>query len=119
MTLHRIETGSPSVTMGAYMNAAAALGMQLTLANSDPAPEPASAEPQPISRPDTTIRVGDYPQLRAISWQLRNDTELTQVEALHLYERNWRHIDQDAMGADERRFVQFLADTHSAGVLLV
>ncbi|MFV0493828.1 helix-turn-helix domain-containing protein [Mycobacterium sp.] len=31
VTLHRIESGTPSVTVGAYMNAAAALGLQLEL----------------------------------------------------------------------------------------
>ena len=31
VTLHRIERGEPSVTMGAYMSATAALGLQLDM----------------------------------------------------------------------------------------
>ena len=114
VTLHRIEAGSPSVTIGAYMNAAAALGLQLTLG------KPLSGRQR--SRDETaadTVRVGDYPQLQAIAWQLRADTELPGIDALRLYERNWRHVDHDSMSDDERALVQRLADTYSGGVLLV
>jgi len=69
--------------------------------------------------PEKTVRVGDFPQLQAIAWQLRAETELTGPEALQLYERNWRHVDQAAMSDEERAFVQRLADAHSGGVLLV
>lgn len=119
VTLHRIEAGSPSVTIGAYANAAAALGLRLAL------DEPQTQDRKPArdvtARPtsEKTVRLGDYPQLHAIAWQLRAETELSSFEALQLYERNWRHVDQAAMTDAERAFVQQLADTHSGGVLLV
>jgi transcriptional regulator with XRE-family HTH domain len=119
VTLHRIEAGSPAVTIGAYLNAAAALGMRLKIDEllahgRQSAPEPASGHAASEAR----VRVGDFPQLHAIAWQLRAETELTGAEALQLYERNWRHVDQAAMSDEERAFVQQLADTHSGGVLL-
>lgn len=115
VTLHRIESGSPSVTVGAYMNAAAALGLQLALSKP---PQPHSQTIRDDPKEDL-IRVGDYPQLQAIAWQLRADTELPGIDALQMYERNWRHVDRDAMSDNERALVQRLADTYSRGVLLV
>lgn len=116
VTLHRIEAGSPAVTIGGYLNAAAALGLQLSLTELH---QPARDESPPEKAAEATIRVGDFPQLRAVAWQLRDDTALTGLEALQMYERNWRHVDHTAMGDAERALVQHLADTHSAGVLLV
>lgn len=119
VTLHRIEAGSPSVTIGAYANAAAALGLRLTF------DEPQAQDRKPArdvtahQAGGKTVRVGDFPQLHAIAWQLRAETELSGLEALQLYERNWRHVDQAAMTDAERALVQQLADTHSGGVLLV
>lgn len=117
VTLHRIEAGTPSVTIGAYLNAAAALGMELTLDEPEHRRQPALDAADPTR--EATVRVGDYPQLHAIAWQLRPDTELTGPEALRLYERNWRHVDHAAMSDEERAFVQQLVDRHSGGVLLV
>jgi len=114
ITLRRIEAGSPSVTVGAYMNAAAALGLELRLDKLQHRQRPARAAVDPTA---ATVRVGDYAQLRTIAWQLRDDTELTGAEALQLYERNWRHVDQAAMSDEERAFVQQLADMHNGGIL--
>lgn len=114
VTLHRIERGNPAVTIGAYLNVAAALGLRLGIV--DPVQSVDGPE-RDLSQ--VTIRIGDLPQLRQIAWQLSDDTEISEVEALHLYERNWRHIDPGAFDDRERDFVQHLADVHSHGRLLV
>lgn len=127
-TLHRIERGEPSVTMGAYVGAMAALG--LTLEVVPPAqsahPIPCATHPAapavPLPAQDAQpglIRLDDYPQLKRIAWQLRGALELTPQEALALYERNWRHIDAEAMDPGERALVQRLAATAGGGRLLV
>lgn len=67
----------------------------------------------------TTVRIGDYPLLSLIAWQLDEDTEISEADALQLYERNWRHIDHAALLPPERLFLKHLTDTWGHGRLLV
>lgn len=108
VTLHRIEAGNPSVTIGAYINVAAALGLHLVV--------PILDAPDTVPR---TITVGDYPGLRALAWQTDAGTTMTETEALNQYERGWRHLDQATLTDHERAFIQHLADRYSNGRLLV
>lgn len=108
VTLHRIETGNPSVTMGSYINVAAALGLQLVV----PMLERPSAD-------QVRVKLIDYPGLRQLAWQTDAGTEVSEVEALNLYERGWRHLDRDSLTDQEKLFIQHLADTYSHGALLV
>jgi len=50
---------------------------------------------------------------------LHGVTELTPVDALSLYERNWRHIEQAKLEPAERALVQTLVDQIGGGRLLV
>ena len=109
VTLHRIEGGEPSVTMGADLNAMTALGLEFGV----DAPAPAvAAEPQvdPITtgRVPARIRLADYPQLERIAWHVHGISELTPAEALGIYERNERHLDLRAMEPAERRLLHAL-----------
>lgn len=63
------------------------------------------------------VRVGDFPELTYLCWHLDREATLSEAEALQIYERNWRHVGE--LGADERRFVQHLVDTHGEGIALV
>ncbi len=117
VTLHRVERGEPSVTMGAYLNAIAAVGIQLELTNAQ-APKAASRDEAAAGVPHR-VQLDDYPQLKHLAWQLPGVTELTAAEALSLYERNWRHVDQALMQPGERALLQVLVTQLGGGRLLV
>jgi DNA-binding XRE family transcriptional regulator len=80
ITFHRIEKGEPSVTMGAWSNAIAALGMQIQLQPN----EADTAVPTTADRSGwwpVRIALADYPQLKALAWQVQGTDYLTPVEA--------------------------------------
>ena len=114
-TLYRIERGEPSVTMGAYLAVIAALGLDLQL--SDPQADKTGADVE-VNLP-LTIRLTDYPELKRLAWQIHAVDELTPLEALHIYERNWRHVDAATLAPHERALVQQLAARLGGGRLLV
>ena len=101
VTLHRIEKGEASVTMGAYLNVLAALGLPLPEAEVPSAIDVEDAIP-------TRIKIDDYPQLRQLAWQVHGTDTLTPVEARDIYERNWRHIDASKLEARERHLINSL-----------
>lgn len=106
VTLHRIEQGSPSVTMGAYLGIAAALGLELKFSEDN---TPAAASGASASLP-SRLRIGDLPGLRSLAWQVDEAHELTPDEAAQLYLRNWRHLDTAQLGPAERRVLNLLAE---------
>jgi transcriptional regulator with XRE-family HTH domain len=113
VTLHRVERGEPSVTMGAYLSAAAALGLELEVF------DPAERQQGRKAALPAKIRLADYPELRRLAWQTGEATELTPEAALRLYERNWRHLDRKAMDRHERALVEQLVKALGGGRLLV
>lgn len=110
VTLHRIEKGEPSVSGGAWAQAMAALGMTLLACNAENTPAPGSqggpanlAEWIPVR-----VRLQDYPQLKALAWQVHGTDTLSPAEAWGIYERNARHLDAAAMSPTERALLQAL-----------
>lgn len=107
VTWHRIERGEPSVTMGAYANAMVALGLEFGIL--DPAGEGAAERRRDASGwIPARVRLADYPQLKSLAWQVHGIDELTPSEALSIYERNARHIDQKALEPHERQLIDAL-----------
>lgn len=107
VTLHRIEKGGAAVTMAAYLNVMAALGLDFSL--SMPADQ-AAAAPAAAHKGwiPARVRLGDYPQLKQLAWQVHGVDELTPAEALSIYQRNWRHIDVLALQPHEQQLVDAL-----------
>ena len=106
VTLHRIEKGEPSVTMGAYFGAMAALGLSLEVG--EPGHGSSSIGAGREGWIPVRIRLSEYPQLKQLAWHVHGTDSLTPAEALGIYERNWRHLDLDAMEPAERQLIDAL-----------
>ncbi|MFY8107257.1 MAG: hypothetical protein ACOVKO_10095 [Elstera sp.] len=65
------------------------------------------------------VRIADYPELRKLCWNRPPEAVLDGADALALYERNWRHVDPEALEANERALIQSLATRYGGGVLNV
>lgn len=113
VTLHRIERGEPSVTMGAYLNAIDAIGLVMDVR------DPKVAVQTPVTKLPTRIALSDYPELNRLAWQLGSVESLTPQEALDLYERNWRHVDRTRLEPGEQTLIDSLVAQLGGGRLLV
>lgn len=110
VTLHRIEKGEPSVTMGAWANAAAVLGMQCNLQLKQQQALQNSSQSRGEGWWPVRIALADYPQLKALAWQVQGAHQLTPVEANDIYERNIRHLDLATMSVQEQALRQALQE---------
>lgn len=105
VTLHRIEKGEPSVTMGAYFNVLAALGIDFGII------QPETAGNQQGDLKDmipARIHLADYPQLKKLAWQVHGTDTLTPLEALSIYERNQRYMDEGNLEEQEQQLIEAL-----------
>lgn len=110
VTWHRIEKGEPSVAAGAYANALAALGLVRWSVSPDAAAARAGA---PVGWLPAVVRIADYPQLKRLAWNLGGTDTLSPRDALAIYQRNWRHVDETALDADERALIDALRQAFS------
>ena len=108
VSVYRIEQGEPSVTMGAYMNVLAALGMRLSTSAATDILSECIADGATGWLP-VRIRLADYPQLKQLAWQVQGAGELTPREAFGIYERNRRHLDEAELLPRERNLIEALA----------
>lgn len=114
VTLHRIEKGEPAVTMGAYMNAMTALGLNFGLV----APAELIVSYDAVNREGwipARIRLMDYPQLKQLAWQVHGAVTLSPAEAWDIYDRNWRHMNEQALTEHERQLIDALRLAFSGG----
>ena len=110
VTLHRIEKGEATVAGGAWAQAMAALGMVLQARNTE---DSTSADNQgnPANMAawiPVRVRLQNYPQLKALAWQVHGTDTLSPAEAWGIYERNARHLDMATMSPAELALLQAL-----------
>lgn len=105
-TLHRIEKGEASVTLGACLQVLTVLGLEVAVAPREARPQ--GGRPERPGWLPARVHVDDYPRLRELAWQVHAGAELTPREALDIYERNARHLDAAALTAGERDLVEAL-----------
>lgn len=105
VTLHRIEKGEASVTMGAYLNAATALGLDLGIVEDVDSGLPRDDREGLIP---ARIQLAEYPQLKKLAWQVQGVDALTPSEALSIYTRNWRHLDVNKLEPHEQQLIDAL-----------
>lgn len=63
--------------------------------------------------------IGDLPQLRLIAWNRNPLDAITGEEAIDLYERNWRFVDEAAMLPCERTVIDRLIREYGHGIFHV
>jgi len=127
VTLRRVEAGEPGVLMGTYLRVLTTLGLSqdlILVARDDTLgrrlqDEELTRSAAPKTKRAQRIRLANYPMLREVAWSTDQEAVLTPREAFALYERNWRHIDREAMNRRERNLVERLTKTIGKGVLLV
>jgi len=126
-TLDRAERGDPAVTMGTYLKVLEVLGLEDAVTGLAAEAPAARTEPIAPRRKGSTaprrIFLRHYDQLRQLVWSRpdRDDPRATigPTEALHLYERNWRFLDREALAPREIQLIERLAATVGKGVMLV
>jgi len=107
ITWYRMEKGATSVTLGAWLSALEVLGLDVKIIGAQDDDKKVSAAPGQDWLP-ARIRLSDYPQLRQLAWQLQGIDELSPREALGIYERNWRHLDLNALEPHEQDLIRAL-----------
>lgn len=99
-TWYRMERGETTVTIGAWFNALAALGLRFGVGL-----EPAETSPTARATLPVAISLADYPQLAALAWQMSDNVVLSPREAFEIYTRNARHLDAAALTPAERDLI--------------
>ena len=117
VTLHRIERGEPSVSMGAYAAVGKALGMVLQALPHEQMPRAAPADQsgstgtvEPLHAIPVRISLNDYPVLKSLAWHMPYASTVSPPEAFDLYERNARHIQAADLTPPEQALMQALQE---------
>lgn len=64
------------------------------------------------------IHVNKYPQLRTLCWNRANDAVVDGMEALGLYENNWRMVEPEKLDKEEQELLDLLVARFGNGVFM-
>ena len=115
VTLHRIEKGEPTVSMGAYLNVASALGLYLHLSTKTDRDNAANGSN--VGKLPVRLSLSDYPQLKQLAWHVQGVDELSLLEAHSIYERNQRFLDIENLSDSEQELIELLGVAFEGAVL--
>lgn len=107
VTLHRIENGAASVTLGALMNVLDAL--DLCLGPLEGA-EDLGAQAATTTRAEA-IELAAYPLLQQLAWHVQGTGTLSPAEAAGLYARQRRRLDLEELQPQEHQLIASLTHT--------
>ena len=106
VTLHRIEKGESTVSMGAYLNVMSALDLNLHLSAKTDSGNTANAGS--VGKLPVRLSLSEYPQLKELAWHVQGVDELSLVEAHSIYERNKRFLDSESLSDTEQALIELL-----------
>ena len=106
VTLHRIEKGEYTVSMGAYLNVISALDLNLHLSAKTDIGNTANAGS--VGKLPVRLSLAEYPQLKELAWHVQGVDELSLVEAHSIYERNKRFLDTENLSDTEQALIELL-----------
>lgn len=106
-TWHRMEKGEFTVTIGAWFNALAVLGLEFGIGLTDVITQPQALH-DPAAAIPVSVVLADFPQLAALAWQVQGVAAISPREAFSIYERNERHIDREKITPAEERLIASL-----------
>ena len=106
VTLHRIEKGEPSVSMGAYCSVLSALDLILSAVGKGHLVTQSRVDR--IGWIPASIPLADYPQLKELGWHIQGLGHLSPMEAHSIYERNRRFLEHDKLTDSECQLIDAL-----------
>ena len=112
VTWHRMEKGGITVTIGAWFNALAVLGLEFGVGLTGQVTQAKSSRDSQAVIP-LSVAFADFPQLAALAWQVRGVASVSPREALDIYERNERHINREELTAHEENLITNLTTVFS------
>lgn len=110
VTWHRIEKGEVSVTIGAWFNALAVLGLEFGVGVTSRETQADTTGSIPVA-----IKLADFPQLTALAWQVQGVDAISPREAFDIYERNQRHLEETTLTPEEKALIGNLQAVFGGG----